>query len=57
VQLRRAYHSAGLGRGLIAVARIKRNPQLYRAAKHALTWTNDGADDGIRTRDPHLGKV
>jgi hypothetical protein len=21
------------------------------------TWTFSGADDGIRTRDPHLGKV
>jgi hypothetical protein len=23
----------------------------------AVTWTFFGADDGIRTRDPHLGKV
>jgi hypothetical protein len=23
----------------------------------ALTWGFSGADDGIRTRDPHLGKV
>jgi len=23
----------------------------------ALTWHFPGADDGIRTRDPHLGKV
>ncbi len=23
----------------------------------ALTWGFFGADDGIRTRDPHLGKV
>ena len=23
----------------------------------ATTWTFSGADDGIRTRDPHLGKV
>ena len=22
-----------------------------------MTWENNGADDGIRTRDPHLGKV
>ena len=23
----------------------------------ALSWTSSGADDGTRTRDPHLGKV
>ena len=25
--------------------------------KGPLTWEISGADDGIRTRDPHLGKV
>ena len=28
-----------------------------RRQKSALTWDFRGADDGIRTRDPHLGKV
>ena len=27
------------------------------APRTAVTWTFFGADDGIRTRDPHLGKV
>ena len=27
------------------------------APRNALTWSFSGADDGIRTRDPHLGKV
>ncbi len=28
-----------------------------RPMKRPLTWGISGADDGIRTRDPHLGKV
>ena len=28
-----------------------------RSQNILLTWTFSGADDGIRTRDPHLGKV
>jgi len=28
----------------------------HRASRKALTWEFSGADDGIRTRDPHLGK-
>src|SRR5258706_9907292 len=28
-----------------------------RPMKGPLTWEISGADDGIRTRDPHLGKV
>ena len=27
------------------------------ATRTATTWTFSGADDGIRTRDPHLGRV
>jgi hypothetical protein len=28
-----------------------------RPSKGPLTWDFSGADDEIRTRDPHLGKV
>ena len=29
----------------------------FSAPRKPVTWTFSGADDGIRTRDPNLGKV
>jgi hypothetical protein len=29
----------------------------FRAPRKLMTWDFSGADDGIRTRDPNLGKV
>ena len=34
-----------------------RHEEPISAPRTSLTWTFFGADDGIRTRDPHLGKV
>ena len=34
-----------------------RHEEPISAPRTSVTWTFFGADDGIRTRDPHLGKV
>ena len=41
---------------VIGVGTVGSKPEPVRHGNH-LTCTFFGADDGIRTRDPHLGKV
>ena len=50
-KIRKMWCKCGAGHFL----RAHRCPSLLPCK--ALTWEFSGADDGIRTRDPHLGKV
>ena len=48
---------SGLGHVWVTVRLEKRTRGRFRPPACPLNWYFSGADDGIRTRDPNLGKV